>query len=61
VEVNLHVFLTSALGDEWSTSRSRRLILEERTVITHRIGNRVNPRASLDMEVENIKRNLAPY
>jgi hypothetical protein len=61
VEVNLHEFLTSALGDEFSASRFRRITLEERTPSTHRIGNCVDPGASLDMEVEIIKRNLARY
>jgi hypothetical protein len=44
VDVQLHIFLTSALaGDEWSASRPGRF-----TPGTHWIGDWVNPRAGLD-------------
>jgi hypothetical protein len=47
VDVYIHIFLTSALVGEWSTSRSGRF-----TPCTHWIGGWVNPRAGLD-DLEN--------
>jgi hypothetical protein len=49
VDVQIHIFLTSALvGGEWSASRPCRL-----TPGTHFIGGWVDPRAGLeDMELE---------
>lgn len=44
----LHIFLTSSAdGDEWSVSRSGRLIPEERVPGTHCMGGRMDPRAGL--------------
>jgi len=49
VEVQLHVFLTSALdGDELSDSSPGRFTFGERTPGTHQIGGWVGPRAGLD-------------
>jgi hypothetical protein len=53
VDVETHVFLTSALvGDEWSASRPGRFTPGERAPGTHWIGGWVDPRAGLD-DVEN--------
>jgi hypothetical protein len=55
----IHIFLTSALArGEWSASRSRRFIPEERAPGTHWIRGWVDPRASLD-DME--KRKFLPY
>jgi hypothetical protein len=44
VDIQLHVFLTSALdGGQWSASRHCRFTLEERTPGTHWIGGWVGP------------------
>jgi hypothetical protein len=60
VNVYIHVLLTSALvGDEWSASRTGRLIPEERAPGTHWIGGWVGPRAGLD-EVEKRKFLILP-
>jgi hypothetical protein len=49
VEVQTHVFLTSALvGGEWSASRPSRFTPGERTHGTHWTGRWVGPRAGLD-------------
>jgi hypothetical protein len=49
VEVQVHIFLTSALDEgEWSASRPVRLITDERAPGTHWIGGCVDPRAGLD-------------
>jgi hypothetical protein len=49
VDVQIHVFLTSALvGDEWSVSRPTRFTSEERAPSTHSIGDWMDPRGSLD-------------
>jgi len=49
VEVQLHVFLTSALiGSEWSDSRSGRFTPRERTPRSHWIGGWVGPKTVLD-------------
>jgi hypothetical protein len=49
VEVQIHIFLISALvGGEWSTSRPGRFTPEERAPGTHWIGGWVNLRAGLD-------------
>jgi hypothetical protein len=54
VDVQKHVFLTSALvSDEWSASRAGRFAPGERARGTHWIGW-VGPRAGLD-DVERIK------
>jgi hypothetical protein len=52
VDVQTHVFLTSALvGAEWSASRHGRFAPGERAPDTHWIGGCVDPRAGLnDME-----------
>jgi hypothetical protein len=45
VEVQLHVFLTSAVdGGEWSASRTNRFTPRERAPATHWIGGWVSPR-----------------
>jgi hypothetical protein len=55
VDVQIRVFLTSALGGgEWSASRPCRFIPEERATDTHWIGNWVDPRAGLD-DMEKLK------
>jgi hypothetical protein len=47
VDVEIHIFLTSALvGGEWSTSRPGRFV--ERAPSTHRTGGWVDLRAGLD-------------
>jgi hypothetical protein len=49
VEVQIHIFLTSALvGGEWSDSRPCRFTPGERTPGTHWIGGWVGPIAGLD-------------
>jgi hypothetical protein len=49
VDVQTHVFLTSALvGNEWSASRFGHFTPGERDPGTHWIGGWVGPRASLD-------------
>jgi hypothetical protein len=49
VDVQIHVFLTSALvGGEWSDSRPGRFTIREITTGTHWIGGWVGPRAGLD-------------
>jgi hypothetical protein len=55
VDVQIHVFMTSALsGGEYSASRPGRFIPGERAPSTHWIGGWVNPRAGLD-DVERRK------
>jgi hypothetical protein len=55
VDVQTHVFLTSALvGGEWSASRPGHFTPGERASGAHWIGGWVGPRAGLDdMENEN--------
>jgi hypothetical protein len=49
VNVQIHIFLTSALGgDEWSASRPGRFTLGEKAPSTHWIGGWVDPRAGVD-------------
>jgi hypothetical protein len=49
VDIQIHVFLTSALvGGEWSASRPDRFTPEERAPGTHWIGGWVGPRTGLD-------------
>jgi hypothetical protein len=49
VDVQIHIFLTSALvGGEWSDSRPCRFTPLERAPYTHWIGGWVDPRAGLD-------------
>jgi hypothetical protein len=49
VDVQIHIFLTSALiGGEWSNSRPGRFTPGERTSGTHWIGGWVDLRAGLD-------------
>jgi hypothetical protein len=49
VDVEIHVFLTSALaGGEWSISRPGRFTLGEKDPGIHWIGGWVDPRAGLD-------------
>jgi hypothetical protein len=49
VDVQIHVFLTSALvGGEWSASFPSHFALGERAPLTHWIGSWVGPSASLD-------------
>jgi hypothetical protein len=49
VDVEAHVFLTSALvGGEWSASRLGRFTPEKRAAATHSIEGWVGPRARLD-------------
>jgi hypothetical protein len=49
VDVQTHIFLTSALiGGEWSALCPRRFISRERALSTHWIGGWVVPTASLD-------------
>jgi hypothetical protein len=49
VDVEIHIFLTSALvGDEWSASHSGRFTAGERVPGTHWIGGWLNLRAGLD-------------
>jgi hypothetical protein len=49
VDVQIHIFLTSALvGGEWSASRSGRFTPGERSSGTNCIGGWVDPRAGLD-------------
>jgi hypothetical protein len=43
VEVQIRVFLTSALGHNWSASRLGRFTLGKRTAGTHCIGGWVAP------------------
>jgi hypothetical protein len=51
VDVEIHVFMTSALvGGEWSASRPGRFITGERASDTQWIGGWVGPRAGLDVE-----------
>jgi hypothetical protein len=48
-DVEIHIFLTSALvGGEWSASRPGRFTSEGRAPGIHCIGGWVNPRAGLD-------------
>jgi hypothetical protein len=55
VDVQIHIFLTSALaGGEWPASRSRHFTPGERAPRTYWIGGSVGPRASLD-DVEKTK------
>jgi hypothetical protein len=55
VDVEIHIFLTSALvGGEWSASRLGRFTPEESAPGNHRIGGWVDPRAGLD-DVEKRK------
>jgi hypothetical protein len=49
VEVEIHIFLTSALaGGDWSALRPGRFIPGDTDPGTHWIGGWVNPRAGLD-------------
>jgi hypothetical protein len=49
VDVQIHIFLTSALaGGEWSASRPGRSTSGEKAPGTHWIGGWVGPRAGLD-------------
>jgi hypothetical protein len=49
VDVQVHIFLTSALvGGEWSASRPDRFIPKDRAPVTHWIGSCVGPSADLD-------------
>jgi hypothetical protein len=49
VDVQSHIFLTSALvGGEWSVSRPGRFTSGERVPGTHRMGGWVGPRADQD-------------
>jgi hypothetical protein len=49
VDVQIHIFLTSALvGGEWSASRPGRFTPRETAPGTHCIGGWVDPRAGLD-------------
>jgi hypothetical protein len=58
VNVEIHVFLTSALtGGEWSASRTGRFTPRENAPGTHSIGGWVGPRTGLD-DVE--KRKISP-
>jgi hypothetical protein len=51
MDVQIHIFLTSALaGSEWSASRPCRFTPEEKALDTHWIQGWVGPRAGLDME-----------
>jgi hypothetical protein len=55
VDVQIHVFLTSALGGcEWPASYPGRFTREERASSTHWIGGCVGPRTGLD-DVEKRK------
>jgi hypothetical protein len=55
VDVEIHIFLTSALvGGEWSASRPGRFTPEERAPGTHWIGGWVDLRAGQD-DLEKIK------
>jgi hypothetical protein len=55
VDVQIHIFFTSALaGGEWSPSRLGRFTPEERAPGTHWIGGWVDPSAGLD-DVEKRK------
>jgi hypothetical protein len=55
VDVEIHIFLTSALvGGEWSASRPARFTPVKRAPGTHWIGCWVGPKAALD-DVENRK------
>jgi hypothetical protein len=55
VDVETHVFLTSAIGGgEWSASRPGRFTPGERDPGTHRIGGWVEPRVGMD-DVEKRK------
>jgi hypothetical protein len=48
VDVQIHIFLTSALVGQWSASRPCRFTPGERIPGTHWIGGRVDLRAGLD-------------
>jgi hypothetical protein len=49
LDVQIHIFLTSALvGGEWSASRPGSLTPGERALGNHWIGGCVGPRAGLD-------------
>jgi hypothetical protein len=49
VDVQIHVFLTSALVEcEWSASSPGRFTSEERTTVAHWIGGWMGPRAGPD-------------
>jgi hypothetical protein len=53
VEVEVHIFLTSALdGGQWSASRPGRFTLGERAPGTHWVGGWVGTRAVLDAVVK---------
>jgi hypothetical protein len=54
VDVQTHIFLTSALVGEWSASRPGRFNPWERAPSTHSLGGWVSPRAGLD-DVEKRK------
>jgi hypothetical protein len=59
VDVQIHIFLTSALaGVEWSASRPGRFTLGKTAPDIHWIGGWVGPRAGLD-DVE--RENFLPY
>jgi hypothetical protein len=56
-DVQIHIFLTSALvGGEWSSSRTSHFTPKETAPGTHRIGGWVGPRAGLD----NVEKILDP-
>jgi hypothetical protein len=48
VDAQIHIFLTFALGGEWSASRPGRLTPGERAPGTHWIEGWVNPRTGVD-------------
>jgi hypothetical protein len=49
MDVEIHIFLTSALaGGEWSASRSGHFTFGERAPGTHWIGGWMDPRPGLD-------------
>jgi hypothetical protein len=54
VDVQIHIFLTSALaGGEWSSSRPGRFIPGERVSSTHWIGGWLDSKVSLFYELYN--------
>jgi hypothetical protein len=48
IDVQIHVFLTSAVAGEWSVSHPGRFIPVERIPGTHQIGGWVDPRTGLN-------------
>jgi hypothetical protein len=60
MDVQIHIFLTSALvGGEWSASFPGRFTFEERAPGTHWIGIWMDPRAGMD-DVEKRKFMILP-